>query len=32
MIADNGRNYKTLPHLTEGDEILWGDSQPVADE
>lgn len=20
MIADNGRNYKTLPHLTEGDE------------
>ena len=22
MIADNGRNYKTLPHLTEGDEAF----------
>jgi len=22
MIADNGRNYRTLPHLTEGDEAF----------
>lgn len=22
MIADNGRNYKTLPHITEGDEAF----------
>jgi creatinine amidohydrolase len=22
MIADNGRNYKTLPHLTDGDEAF----------
>ena len=22
MIADNGRNYKTLPHLTKGDEAF----------
>ena len=22
MIANNGRNYKTLPHLTEGDEAF----------
>jgi creatinine amidohydrolase len=22
MIADNGRNYKTIPHLTEGDETF----------
>ena len=22
MIADNGRNYKTLPHLTQGDETF----------
>jgi creatinine amidohydrolase len=24
MIADNGRNYKTLPHLTQGDEAFRG--------
>ena len=24
MIADNGRNYKTVPHLTEGDEAFRG--------
>ena len=24
MIADNGRNYKTIPHLTQGDEAFRG--------
>jgi creatinine amidohydrolase len=24
MIADNGRNYKTVPHLTQGDEAFRG--------